>query len=234
MSIDIVAFIFGAILLSTGLWGGGLSIRDISIPKIGTIPRAASIGMGIFIILMGIGLSEVSPVDTSEESTPTEDSTTDATESTEGPDPPTPAPTPISNPPTPEPTSASATDPDQAFRAQVGQQLVAVSEQAGLNGFDLTHEPYLGQLADNTQEPITLDLRGGVSYGIIGVCDSDCGDMDLELYDENGNLIDSDTETDAMPIVEVTPQWDGPFTINVIMPNCAAPYCYYGLGAFGQ
>jgi len=232
MSIDIVAFIFGAILLSTGLWGGGLSIRDISIPKIGVIPRAASIGMGIFIILMGIGLSDFGVEPDNED--PTTENPIPAPDPTADPEPPTPTPTPVDTTPTPAPTAAAAADPDQAFRAQVGEQLVAVSQRVGLNGYTLTHDPYLGQLEDNTQAQITLDLRGGITYGIVGVCDNDCGDIDLELYDENGNLIASDTETDAIPVVEVTPQWDGPFVINVIMPNCAAPYCYYGLGTFGQ
>jgi hypothetical protein len=224
MGIDVVAFIFGAILLATGLWGGGVTVKDLSVPQIGPVPRAASIGLGIFIILMGIGLNEIS----SEFSDGTVSSSS-------------PLPSPVPQDPLPSEIDSTSdagfseqiNDPDQEFRAQVGQQLILMSEQVGLEGYVLTHEPYLGQLEDNTQERITLELQGGVNYGIIGVCDRDCGDIDLELYDENGNLIDSDTLTDDIPIVEVTPNWDGPFILSIGMSSCAAPYCYYGIGTFG-
>jgi hypothetical protein len=223
VGIDVVAFIFGAVLLATGLWGGGVSIKDLSVPKIGPVSRASSIGLGIVIILMGIGLNEIPP-ELSRQTVP----------------PPPSDPLPDPQAPLSDVSSTEAevsdplVDPDQDFKAGVGQQLILISQQVGLEGHELTHEPYLGQLEDNTQEQVTLELNGGINYSIVGVCDTDCGDIDLELYDENGNVIDSDTMTDSVPVVEVSPQRDGPFTLIVTMPSCTAPYCYYGLGTFGQ
>lgn len=219
MGIDVVVFIFGAILLSTGLWGGGVTIRDLSVPKIGLVPRVTSIGMGIFIILIGISLNESFSDDFSHITESSPDSG-DAL--------------PVSPPPEVDEVSSSIVDRDQDFKDQVEQQLLLLSEDVGLWGYELTHDPYLGRLEDNTEEQITLELLGGINYGIVVVCDEDCGDVDLELYDESGNLIDSDNLTDDRPFIEVEPQWDGPFTLNVIMPSCKAPYCYYGIGAFGQ
>lgn len=123
---------------------------------------------------------------------------------------------------------------DQAFIQQVNNQLIAIGEQAELDGYQLTHDPYLGRLAENEIESISIELDGGVAYALVGVCDNDCSDVDLYLYDENNYLIDEDIEMDDFPLIEVTPQWQGPFTVVVEMPRCSAEYCYYGVGAFGQ
>ena len=42
------------------------------------------------------------------------------------------------------------------------------------------------------------------------------GDIDIKVYDENGNLVAADTKSDNVPIVNWTPAWTGPFTIKVI------------------
>jgi hypothetical protein len=78
------------------------------------------------------------------------------------------------------------------------------------------------RFTDNTSEPVTVNLRAGWIYSIIGVCDDDCGDLDLQLHDENGNAVATDFIEDAYPFVTVEPQWDGPFTLSVEMPSCAA------------
>ncbi len=40
-------------------------------------------------------------------------------------------------------------------------------------------------------------------------------DLDLYVYDENGNLIDSDTDTGDTCLCTFTPKWTGRFTIKV-------------------
>ncbi|WP_199330935.1 MULTISPECIES: hypothetical protein [unclassified Calothrix] len=115
---------------------------------------------------------------------------------------------------------------DQLIRAAVGLNL-------GGN-YELTHDPFVDQLSSNQGDYITLNLRRGVDYAILGVCDQDCRDIDLRLYDEDGNLIDSDTGYDDYPAVRVRPRWSGKFQIKVTMAKCRANYCYYGIGAFGR
>jgi hypothetical protein len=53
---------------------------------------------------------------------------------------------------------------------------------------------------------------------IFGVCDGDCSDLDINLYDSNGALVSSDTLLDALPIV--TAPYDGIFNVEVIMTTC--------------
>lgn len=121
------------------------------------------------------------------------------------------------------------------FTNQVRAQLVRAAYALGLGGgYKLTHEPSVSTLRDNGYRYITLRLYRGVSYQIVGVCDEDCRDIDLLLYDGNGNLIDSDTSSGDVPSVSVRPRWTGSFRIRVNMHRCYASSCYYGVGVFGR
>ncbi|MEC4984474.1 MAG: hypothetical protein SAJ37_18170 [Oscillatoria sp. PMC 1068.18] len=120
------------------------------------------------------------------------------------------------------------------YEDQIQGQLIRAAIALGFNNYRLTHNAFIDDLGDNGEDSLTVTLRSGVSYHIIGVCDQDCSDLDLRLYDDRGNLIDSDDEGDDLPVVSVTPRWTGQFKVEVDMYNCDANYCYYGVGAFGR
>ena len=67
----------------------------------------------------------------------------------------------------------------------------------------------------------TVTLVRGVQYALIACGDGRAYDVDIYLYDENGNLIDRDRQTDAQPVVSVTPRWTGTFRIRVLMYSAA-------------
>ena len=92
--------------------------------------------------------------------------------------------------------------------------------------------PYIGKLSPNHYTVRNLLLNSRTPYSFVGVCDNDCRDLDLELYDENGNLIDKDVQNDDMPEVIVRPKSTGTFKLKVVMENCSESYCYYGVGVF--
>jgi hypothetical protein len=119
------------------------------------------------------------------------------------------------------------------WERQVFQQLRAVTALLNL-GYDTTssYQPFVGNLRNNTYTDVTYTLTRGVEYALVGVCDDDCPDLDLKLYDENYNLIDSDTKPDATPVIEVTPRWTGVFHVRVIMSECRNNPCWYGVGEF--
>ena len=80
---------------------------------------------------------------------------------------------------------------------------------------------------------IPYTLIKGETYKMVGVCDNDCSDIDFELRDENGNLIDEDTAKDDIPIVEVTPIRTGKFTLRVSMQSCSnSAGCVYGVDVY--
>jgi hypothetical protein len=75
-------------------------------------------------------------------------------------------------------------------------------------------------------------LNGGNSYLVLGACDGDCQDIDIRLYDENGNEIDSDTSDDDIPALEGVVETTARFSIQVEMYACNVEPCYFGLGVF--
>ena len=86
---------------------------------------------------------------------------------------------------------------------------------------------FSGWLNNGASRNHTMSLRRGVGYTFTGGCDGDCTDLDLRLYDNNGNLIDSDVLPDDYPIVSVTPRWNGNFRLRVTMARCTVNPCQY-------
>ena len=83
------------------------------------------------------------------------------------------------------------------------------------------------------EKVIYLD-KGGVNYVILGVCDNDCSDLDLRLFDPNGREVASDLLTDDNPVVNVTPRRTGTYTVRAIMTTCSSQPCRYGIGVYGR
>ncbi|HSU12903.1 hypothetical protein [Longimicrobium sp.] len=91
---------------------------------------------------------------------------------------------------------------------------------------------WTGTLYDGDDTDLYVTLAGGVSYRFVGKCDENCSDLDFGLYYANGNSISTDLESDATPVVVVTPRWTGRFRLRVTMASCDADYCGYGVGMF--
>ena len=61
----------------------------------------------------------------------------------------------------------------------------------------------------------TINFRGGESAYVIVSGDGDT-DLDLYIYDENGNLITSDTDYSDDCVCSFTPRWTGKFYIKIL------------------
>lgn len=114
----------------------------------------------------------------------------------------------------------------------VGRQFGAIVERLAKNGYRESHNRLTGTLRQGQQTSYTLDLQQGARYLLAGVCDRDCSDLDLALYDDSGNLLDDDTAADDVPIVNVVPRWTGRFRVTVTMHACSVNPCAFGLGVF--
>ncbi len=134
--------------------------------------------------------------------------------------------------PSPSTSTPSPQNSNARFVRQIRQQLESTAMRLGQINYRIVHDPHIGNMPDNNSERHTLQLRSGYSYALAAVCDEDCGDIDLKLYDANGNTVVVDEERDDTPLLEVIPRSTGEFTLEVIMPNCAASNCYYGVGLF--
>ncbi|BDI61474.1 hypothetical protein [Qipengyuania nanhaisediminis] len=120
------------------------------------------------------------------------------------------------------------------YEQEVNRLLDLTRNIASSRGFSSTHSRHNGQLNQGQEETVTLDLSAGMSYMMVAQCDRDCSDIDLWLYDENGNLIDEDVLVDDTPIVNVTPRRSARFSLRTGMINCSVQPCYYGIGVYGS
>jgi hypothetical protein len=94
--------------------------------------------------------------------------------------------------------------------------------------------PRTDSLNEGGEDQYSVQLVAGRSYTLLGVCDGDCTDLDIALYDENNNLIDQDTLTDDRPLVRVTPRRSARFRMAVTMASCSDEPCYYAVAVYGR
>jgi hypothetical protein len=69
-------------------------------------------------------------------------------------------------------------------------------------------------------------LRQGVNYRVYGACDNDCSDLDMEIYDSNGELTDRDVATNDTPYVQITPTSTGLHFVRLWVFACENEPCY--------
>ncbi len=100
---------------------------------------------------------------------------------------------------------------------------------------DLSHDIGTGSLEEGDSETLGFTAEGPGSFTVLGVCDSDCTDIDLTLYDMDGNEIDTDVEVDDFPIVRTGRLASGVrqrFQIEVSMFDCSVTPCRYAVAIF--
>ena len=116
-----------------------------------------------------------------------------------------------------------------------GQDLLdTVTEKAtelfGEKGFTPTGWVSNGALGQGGEKRVSVTLKGGSVYTIVGICDGDCSDMNLNMYASDGKEIDNDLEDDDFPIVAASDS--GSYTLNVSMKACKSSNCRFRLVAF--
>lgn len=72
----------------------------------------------------------------------------------------------------------------------------------------------------------TLALKRGVDYRIIGACDNECENLDMELVEASGRVVEADTLEDSFPVINITPSADMTYTARIKMITCTIAPCY--------
>lgn len=122
-------------------------------------------------------------------------------------------------------TSAQANELADEVRLQL-----QIYKLAGLaDGWMETHKEEFGIENHREVNSYNMNLKASTAYKLIAVCDKNCKDLDLVLFDENNREISRDASNDNMPIVEVTPRWTGKFNLKVVMYQCDQNPCFYGV-----
>ncbi len=73
-----------------------------------------------------------------------------------------------------------------------------------------------------------VQLTGGTAYRIIGGCDNECSNLDIELIDARGGVVASDMAPDDAPVVNFTPSANGAYSVRLLMQTCTVAPCYAG------
>jgi len=73
-----------------------------------------------------------------------------------------------------------------------------------------------------------VNMQGGKQYKVLGGCDNECSNIDIELIDGSGAVVANDTAPDDRPVVNFTPAANGQFIVRVILQTCTVGPCYVG------
>ena len=118
----------------------------------------------------------------------------------------------------------------QDWREQVAQQLISsrMVRTFFAEGYWSSHDPYLDLTPRGGTGTVTLTLRAGFNYRIVGKCDNDCSDLDLRLRDGRA-VVASDFEYDDYPLIDVTPTRTDTYTLDAVMTSCSTRDCGWGV-----
>ena len=92
-------------------------------------------------------------------------------------------------------------------------------------GYRSDGEPLSGSAAGRSTELRILTLEAGVPYAVLGVCDQECSDLDLEVQDSARTRLVRDIELNDTPVIELTPAVTGSYRLLVTMYDCRTAAC---------
>lgn len=101
-------------------------------------------------------------------------------------------------------------------------------------GQSIVRGPLGGSLDQGDTINYSFQLVAGRSYTILGVCDNDCSDLDITLYDPAGNQVAEDVLTDDKPVASVTARRSGRYRATISMASCSTGACFYAVAAYGN
>ena len=84
-------------------------------------------------------------------------------------------------------------------------------------GFNVRDTYQYGLLMRGESHTIKTTLYAGNAYVFIAGGCEDAYDVDIRVFDENGNLVARDSDHEDVAVAEVTPRWTGPFYIKITM-----------------
>jgi hypothetical protein len=121
----------------------------------------------------------------------------------------------------------------QTSTDQVWSQLLSQSATAVNDGFKRLNY-MIGYMNTGTTTNLNwpVDMEGGRSYLIVGVCDNDCTDVDLVLEDRDRAEVASDVLADDIPVIRFAPNKSASYWIRTSMVVCRVEPCGYGIAVF--
>lgn len=117
----------------------------------------------------------------------------------------------------------------QDFEEQVAGQIAAIHDEIAPD-FEYASDMVIGEVEAGGTDGFPMTVNGNAEYIIVAVCDADCGDVDLVVYDAEEDEAAADIEYDDYPVIEF--QGEGEYWVEVVMTECAAETCLYAIQVF--
>lgn len=89
----------------------------------------------------------------------------------------------------------------------------------------------IGRMGEGKVDSWSLNFEKGMSYRIVGACDKDCADLDIEVLD-GSDVVTRDVLDDDAPVVSFSPKASGTLRVKVTMAKCSDEPCFFGFGIF--
>ena len=124
------------------------------------------------------------------------------------------------------PTTAQA----QEHADLVWKQLTTAFTTVAKDGYG-SRNYIVGRMNDDVNDSWTLNFEKGMTYKIVGACDRDCKDLDIEVLD-GSESITKDVLADDAPVVSFQPKASGSLRIKVTMAECSDNPCFFGFAIF--
>jgi len=95
------------------------------------------------------------------------------------------------------------------------------------NGYQSIVRDVSGSLDAMHFDRVNVFLQRGHAYMIVGVCDRDCSDLDLRVFQPGGSLIAQDRDRDDTPRVDFVAPVTGNYAVHADMIECRVEPCAY-------
>jgi hypothetical protein len=129
------------------------------------------------------------------------------------------------------PATAQVPDP---FARDLAGKLARAEGFLSQNGYARAAGPFSGALSGGQARRQVVMLRAGQDYRIVGVCDANCGDFNIRVFDPNDRLVERDMLRDSVPVVHVVPSATGQYSIEASMVRCALQQCWYAFNVYSR
>ena len=117
----------------------------------------------------------------------------------------------------------------QDWEEQVSDQIAAIHDEIAPD-FEYASDMVIGETPAGETSTFSMTVHDGAEYIIVAVCDADCGDVDLVIYDPDSEQVAGDIEMDDYPVVEF--QGEGDYEVGVVMTDCSADTCLWAAQVF--
>lgn len=126
------------------------------------------------------------------------------------------------------------TQNDDAWAAQVLQQLASIEDVVTRQKFTRSHQPVTGDLTEGQSAVVTMTLQQDTNYIFAAACDEDCDDLDLFLYDSEKQLLAEDKDPSDVPIFSYRSPVTTDIAVRARMYSCNQEPCTFGIAVFRE